>query len=67
MPMPSCYLSFLLCFGGRNIFCNGHKTMNVHVFRNLSTTKTMSTSFDLWMPRGGMDTCPLIVNYLNVS
>jgi hypothetical protein len=41
------------------------KIMNLHVFQNLSTTTTMSTSFDLWMPRGGMNTFPLVVNHLN--
>jgi hypothetical protein len=43
------------------------KTMQLHVLPRLVEVTTLSTSFDLWMSRGGMDTFALVINYLNES
>ncbi len=41
------------------------KTMDLHVLPNFEYTTTISTSFDLWMSKGGVDTFVLVVNYLD--
>jgi hypothetical protein len=43
------------------------KTMDLHVLHTLETTTTISTSFDLWMSKGGVDTIALMINYLDES
>jgi len=41
--------------------------MQLHVLPRLIKAITLSTSFDLWMSRGGVDTFALVINYLNES
>jgi len=41
------------------------KTMQLHVLPKLAKVTTLSTSFDLWMSRGNVDTFALVINYLN--
>jgi hypothetical protein len=36
-------------------------------FQNLASTCTISTSFDFWMSRGGVDIFSLVINFLNES
>jgi hypothetical protein len=43
------------------------KTMQLHVLPRLVEATTLSTSFDLWMSKGGVDTFALVINYLNES
>ncbi len=43
------------------------KTLDLHVFPNLSSTTTISYSFDLWMCKGVVDTFTLLINFLNES
>ncbi len=43
------------------------KTMQLHVLPELVKATTLSTSFDLWMFRGSVDTFALVINYLNES
>jgi len=43
------------------------KTMQLHVLPELAKATTLSTSFDLWMSRGSVDTFALVINYLNES
>jgi hypothetical protein len=67
MPMPSCYLSFLLCFGGRSIFLQWSQNYELTCVSKSFNYDNYVFKFYLWMPRGGMDTFPLVVNYLNAS
>jgi hypothetical protein len=43
------------------------KTMNLHVLPSLKTITIISTSFDLWMSKGGVDIFALVINYLDES
>jgi len=43
------------------------KTLDLHVFPNLSSTTTISYSFDLWMCKDVVDTFTLLINFLNES
>jgi len=43
------------------------KTMQLHVMPRLVDAITLSTSFDLLMSKGGVDTFVLVINYLNES
>jgi hypothetical protein len=43
------------------------KTIQLHVLLRLAETTTLSTSFDLWMSKGGVDTFALVINYLYES
>jgi hypothetical protein len=36
-------------------------------FQNLASTCTISTSFDFWMSRGGVDIFSLVIKFLNES
>jgi hypothetical protein len=40
-------------------------TMDLHVLPSLEITITISTSFYLWMSKGGVDTFALVINYLD--
>jgi len=39
--------------------------MERYVLLTFAKTTTMTTTFDLWMPRKGFDTFMLVVNYTN--
>ncbi len=41
------------------------KTTDSHVLPKLKTITIVSTSFDLWMSKGGIDTFALVINYLD--
>jgi hypothetical protein len=41
--------------------------MQLHVMPRLVDAITLSTSFDLLMSKGGVDTFVLVINYLNES
>ncbi len=41
------------------------KTLNLHVFLNLAFVATVSTSFNLWMSRGGVNTFAIVIIFLN--
>jgi hypothetical protein len=41
------------------------KTMDLHVLPKLKTITIISTSFDLWMSKGGIGTFALVINYLD--
>ncbi len=41
------------------------KTMDLHVLPNLEFATTISTSFDFWMSKGGVNTFVLVINYLD--
>ncbi len=41
------------------------KTMDSHVLPNLEFAIAISTSFDLWMSEGGVNTFVLVINYLD--
>jgi hypothetical protein len=41
------------------------KTMDHHVLPNLALTIAVSTSFNLWMFHGGVDTFALVINLLS--
>jgi hypothetical protein len=43
------------------------KTLDLHVFPNLSFVATIACSFDLWMCRGVVDTFTLVIIFLNES
>jgi hypothetical protein len=43
------------------------KTLDLHVFPNLSYVAIVSCSFDLWLCRGVVDTFALVINLLNES
>ncbi len=43
------------------------KTLDLHVLPNLASTTIISTSFDLWMLRGSVDTFALVRKILNES
>ncbi len=43
------------------------KTMQLHVLLGLAKAITLSTSFDPWISKGGVDTFALVINYLNES
>jgi hypothetical protein len=43
------------------------KTLDLHIFPNLSSTTTDSCNFDLWMCRGVVDTFTLMIIFLNES
>ncbi len=40
------------------------KFMDIHVLPKLASAIIVSTSFDLWMSKGGIDTFALVINYL---
>ncbi len=40
------------------------KSMDIHVLPKFTSVAIISTSFDLWMSRGGIDTFALVINYL---
>jgi hypothetical protein len=44
-------------------FCNGNKTLNLHVLPNLASTTIIYASFDMWMPWGGVNTFALVINF----
>jgi len=60
MPLPTCCFSFRATFVEEVLPAMVKTTMQLHL-------STLSTSFDLWMSRGGMDTFALVINYLNES
>ncbi len=39
-------------------------SMDMHVLPKLVSTAIVSTSFDLWMSKGGVNTFALVINYL---
>ncbi len=41
------------------------KSMDIHVLPKLGNVATISTSCDLWMSRGGIDTFSLVINYFS--
>jgi hypothetical protein len=41
------------------------KTMNRHVLLNLESITTISSSFELYMLKGGVHTFALVMSYLN--
>jgi len=41
------------------------KTMNQHVLKSLTSITITSTSFDLWMSHGNVDTFALDINFLS--
>ncbi len=43
------------------------KTLDLHVFLNLSYATIVSYSFDLWMCRGVVDTFIVVIIFLNES
>jgi hypothetical protein len=43
------------------------KTLDLHVLPNLASTTIISTSFDLWMLKGSVDTFALVIKNLNES
>jgi len=64
MPMSSSFISFLDCACGfKCASCNGKFFFNLHVLRNLASIAIVSTSFDLWMSRGGVDNFSLVINF----
>jgi hypothetical protein len=41
------------------------KSMDIHVLPKLGGATTISTSFDLWISRGRIDTFSLVINYFS--
>ncbi len=41
------------------------KTTNLHMLPILASITIMFKSFDIWMPKGGVNTFTLVINYLN--
>jgi hypothetical protein len=41
------------------------KTMGLHVLPSFEFATTTSTSFDLWMSKGGVNTFVLVIKYLD--
>jgi len=39
------------------------KTLNLHVFPNLTSITIIYTSFDLWMVKGDVDIFALVINF----
>jgi len=62
MLLPTCYFSFLGYICRKSATCNGKKICAI-----TCVAKACSASFDLWMPKGGVDTFALVINYLNES
>ncbi len=65
--MPACCFSFQATFVKEVLHAMIKKTMQLHVLIALTKATTLSTSFDLWMSKGGMYTFALVINYSNES
>lgn len=64
--MSLSFFSFLDYVCGWSAFTMVRKTMDLHVLPNLASMVD-STSFDLWMLKGSVDTFGVVINFLNES
>jgi hypothetical protein len=60
-----CYVSILTSISDRNIPNIVEKTKERYVLLPLASCVTCTTSFDLWMFRGGHDTFSMVVSFIN--
>jgi hypothetical protein len=65
MPMPLCFISFLVFSCGRSVSDHGKKDSGPSFFVNLASATIISASSNLGMFRVGVDTFVPIINFLN--
>jgi hypothetical protein len=55
--------SFITC--GISVSYHGYQIYGIHVLPKLGSAIIVSTSFDLWMSKGGINMFSLVINYFS--